>query len=97
MSPIRWAPQAADDLEAIRDFIARDSEHYAKLVVLRIVAAIELLGAAPRMGRVVPELAVHELREVIVGAYRVLYRYRHDVVEIVTILHGARLLRAGDV
>lgn len=93
MTPIRWSPQAADDLEAVRDFIARDSVHYAKLVVQRIAAAIDLLAMSPRMGRVVPELSHRELRELIVGAYRVVYRYQHDTVEIVTILHGARLLR----
>jgi toxin ParE1/3/4 len=66
------------------------------LVVQRIVAAIELLNTSPRMGRVVPELADRELREVIVGAYRVLYRHRQGAIEVVTILHGARLLRPDD-
>jgi toxin ParE1/3/4 len=97
VTSIRWSPQAADDLEAVRDFIARDSEHYAKLVVQRIIAAIELLTTSPHVGRVVPELPKRDLRELIVGAYRVVCRYRreHDVVELVTIFHGARLLR-GD-
>jgi plasmid stabilization system protein ParE len=93
VTTIRWSPQAADDLEAIRDFLARDSAHYAKLVMQRIAAAIDLLATSPRMGRFVPELRNHELREVIVGAYRILYRHRNDSVEIVTIVHSARLLR----
>lgn len=96
MTPIRWSPQAADDLEAVRDFIARDSVHYAKLVVQRIVATIDLLATSPRMGRVVPELRNDHVRELIVGAYRIVYRYQHDTIEIVTIFHGARLLR-GDI
>ncbi len=29
MAEVRWTPQAADDLEAITDFIAADSPHYA--------------------------------------------------------------------
>lgn len=93
MSAIRWAPQAADDLVSIRDFIARDSVHYANLLVQRIMAAVELLASAPLMGRVVPEFNSTHVREVIVGSYRVVYRYEHDIVEIVTISHGARLLR----
>lgn len=96
MTSIRWSPQAADDLVAIRDFIARDSEHYAKLVVQRLAAAIELLASNPKMGRVVPELGDPDVREVIVGAYRVVYRCRPDAVEVVTIFHGARQLRAND-
>jgi plasmid stabilization system protein ParE len=58
------------------------SAHYAKLVVQRLAAAIDLLALSPQMGRVVPEIGDPEVREVIVGAYRVVYRYRHDAVEI---------------
>ena len=57
MTTIRWAPQAADDLEAIRDFIARDSPHYAQLVCQRILESIEQLAVVPLMGRIIPELA----------------------------------------
>ena len=96
MSGIRWSPQAAEDLESIRAFIARDSVHYASLVVQRIVAAIELLAVSPRMGRVVAEVGDPDVREVIVGAYRVVYRYRHETVEIATIVHGARIHPAND-
>ncbi len=48
MTTIRWSPQAADDLESIQGFIARDSAHYAKLVVQRIVAAIDMLATSPQ-------------------------------------------------
>lgn len=97
MTAIRWSPQAADDLEAIRNFIARDSAHYAKLVVQRIVAAIEMLATSPEMGRVVPELRNPEVREIIVGAYRVVYRHQRGIVEISTIFHGSRLFRENDI
>jgi plasmid stabilization system protein ParE len=97
VTTIRWSPQAADDLEAVRNFIARDSAHYAKLVVQRIVAAIEVLATSPEMGRVVPELRNPEVREIIVGAYRIVYRYQRGMVEISTIFHGSRLFRANDV
>jgi hypothetical protein len=40
---VRWTPQAADDLQAIYDFIARDSPHYAQLRVEDILAAIDRL------------------------------------------------------
>ncbi len=38
MIAVRWTPQAEDDLQAIYDFIARDSQLYAKLVVDKILA-----------------------------------------------------------
>jgi toxin ParE1/3/4 len=93
VTQVVWAPQAIQDVEAIRAHIARDSTHYAHLVVERLVAAIERLADHPRSGRVVPELGDESIREVIHGNYRIVYRLRHDVVEIATVFHGARLFR----
>jgi len=45
MAEVRWTPQAADDLEAITDFIAQDSPHYASLFALDAVKAAERLPA----------------------------------------------------
>jgi plasmid stabilization system protein ParE len=40
---VLWTPQAIADLEAIQDFIARDSQHYAEVVVDRVLTAVERL------------------------------------------------------
>ncbi len=93
MTPVVWAPQAIDDVEAIRTHVARDSTHYADLVVERLVAAVERLQNHPRSGRVVPELGDDSIREVIHGNHRIVYRLHHDVVEIATVFHGARSFR----
>lgn len=88
---IRWSPEAVADLESIRDFVAQDSEYYAQLVVQRLVEAIDRLADFPKSGRLVPEVARPDLREIIVGSHRIVYRHRPEMVEIVTILHGSRL------
>ena len=93
MTQVVWAPQAIQDVEAIRVHVARDSASYADLVVERLVAAVERLQDHPRSGRVVPELGDESIREVIHGNYRIVYRLRRDVVEIATVFHGARLFR----
>jgi toxin ParE1/3/4 len=90
---IVWAPQAVEDVEAIRAYVARDSPHYADLVVERILTAVALLGSSPRAGRVVPEVGDDSLREIIHANYRIVYRLRQDLVEIATVFHGARLFR----
>lgn len=47
---------------------------------------------SPFSGRIVPELAESELREVIVGDYRVIYEVTEgNTVEILTIVHSKRL------
>ncbi|MBI1735807.1 MAG: type II toxin-antitoxin system RelE/ParE family toxin [Candidatus Rokubacteria bacterium] len=93
MTQVVWAPQAIQDVEAIRAHVARDSAHYADLVVGRLVAAIERWQDHPRSGRVVPELGDESIREVIHGNYRIVYRLRDVVVEIATVFHGARSFR----
>jgi addiction module RelE/StbE family toxin len=94
MAQVRWTPQAADDLEAICLFIARDAPQVAALFAERVIRATDRLADYPHLGRVVPEFGLEDLREVIVGSYRVIYRTRQDQVQVVTVHHGARLLEA---
>ena len=90
MTWLRWSPRSVDDLEAIHDFIARDSSRYADLVSQRIVAAAERLVEFPEIGRIVPEVGESRLRELIVRPFRIVYRVRVDFVEIVTVFRGSR-------
>jgi plasmid stabilization system protein ParE len=48
VTEVRWTTQATDDLQAIYDFIGRDSEQYAQVIVEGILAAIDLFFASPR-------------------------------------------------
>jgi len=92
VAEVRWTPQAASDLEAIADFIAQDSPQYASLFVIDVFAAVERLVPFPESGRIVPEKDDPAIREIIFGNYRIVYRFRKDVVEILTVHHGAKLL-----
>jgi toxin ParE1/3/4 len=92
MAEVRWTPQAADDLDAIAEFISQDSPHYSSLFVLDILYAVDRLIQFPNSGRVVPEINDPLVREVILGSYRIIYRLRQDIVEILTVFHGSRLL-----
>jgi len=89
---VRWTPQAADDLDAAAEYVARDSPHYASLFVERILDAIDRLEQFPLRGRIVPEKQDPAVRELLVGSYRIVYRHQRDIVEVLTIHHGARLL-----
>jgi plasmid stabilization system protein ParE len=88
-----WTRQAVEDVEAIKNYVARDSDRYARLLAERLVAAVSRLELFPQSGRVVPEVGDESLREVIYGNYRLVYRLQVDLVEVVTVYHAARLLR----
>jgi plasmid stabilization system protein ParE len=42
---------------------------------------------------VVPEVGDESLREVVYENYQIVYRVKPGAVEIITVFHGARLLR----
>jgi len=92
MAEVRWTPQAADDLDAIAEFISQDSPHYSSLFVLDVLQAVSRLIQFPKSGRIVPDVNDPTIREVILGSYRIIYRLRQDLVDILTVFHGSRLL-----
>ena len=94
MTRVIWTREAVEDVEAIKAYVARDSVRYAALLADRIVAAVGRLESFPESGRVVPEVGDESLREIIDGAYRIVYRLQADSVQVVTVHHAARLLGA---
>jgi addiction module RelE/StbE family toxin len=90
VTEVRWTPQAADDLQAIHDFIERDSPHYALVVVEDLLAAIDRLERFPLLGRHIPERRREDLRELIKPPYRIVYRVG-EVICILTIFRASRL------
>jgi plasmid stabilization system protein ParE len=72
------------------------SPRYADFVVHRLVAAVERLEAFPQSGRVVPERNDEAIREVIVRPYRIVYRLRPGLAEIVTVFRASRLFPEAD-
>jgi toxin ParE1/3/4 len=93
---IFWTRQAQDDLREIRAFIARDAPITAASFVHRLRRSVDRLRTYPMSGPVVPEIDNPEIREVICGHYRLIYRFTNDKVEILTVFHGARLLGDAD-
>lgn len=89
-----WSPEAVEDLESIASYISRDSVHYARAVVSRIVATAESIPGNPNLGREVPELQDPIFRERFVHKFRVIYRLDAERVLVVAIIHGSRLFEA---
>ena len=92
MAQVRWTLQAVDDLEAVCLFIARDAPQLAAIFAKRALRSTERIAAFPNSGRIVPEVNDPNLREIILGNYRLIYRVVQDAVQIITVHHGARRL-----
>lgn len=89
---VRWSPEASEDLEAIAEYIARDSQYYARAVVAEILAASRSISEFPLLGRIVPEIGDQSIRERFVYSYRVVYRLEQEGILMVAVIHGKRLL-----
>ena len=60
-----WTDPSIEDLRAIRDYIARDSDFYAADLVEQVVLSAEKLLRFPKLGRVVPETQDEKIRELV--------------------------------
>ena len=93
MSKVIWTQSALDDLAGIQDYISRDSVYYAERFVDDIFASVDRLKLFPRSGRKVPERNSTDLREILFGSYRVIYKIKDEDVFIIAIVHSKRNYR----
>ncbi len=89
-----WSQGALDDIDAIAEYIARDSHIHAQRVVSEIFDLGEILLTQPRMGRVVPELGQNDIREHFIYSYRVIYEIQGEDLHMLAVIHGKQLLES---
>jgi plasmid stabilization system protein ParE len=95
---IFWTREALEHLIDIEEFIAKDSPARAATFVDELVDHAEIAVAEnPQIGRMVPEIARPEIRELIYRKYRIVYRVTDCIIEILTVFEGHRLLRGDEV
>ncbi len=85
-----WTATAISHLTDIYEYIAGDSERYALRMVDRITARTKQISTAPELGQLVPEFKDTNIRQVIEGSYRIIYRVESQRSEILAVVHGAR-------
>lgn len=88
-----WTVQALERLLQIESFIAEDSLMAAEKLIDRLISRADALADHPDRGRRLPEMLASGLRELVVGKYRIVYRRGSQLVEVLTVFEGHRLLR----
>jgi plasmid stabilization system protein ParE len=89
---IIWSPLAIDRMEEIAGYIARDDPSAAQRWALAMFHRAKQIGSFPNSGRMVPEAHRQELREIIHGNYRIIYRIDPKRVSILTVRHLKQIL-----
>jgi plasmid stabilization system protein ParE len=85
-------PQSLDDLKNIVTFIARDNPGRARTFGNELIDRALATAAFPELGRMVPEIGEPSVREIIHGAYRIIYEIFPDwkTIYVLRFWHGAR-------
>ena len=91
MVRIKWLKSPQLDLKEIYEFIALDSKRYARFQVEKIQKKTEILKQGNLVGKKVLEINHENVRELIEGDYRIIYRTISDTeIHILLVQHGAR-------
>ena len=89
---VEWTDNALVQLKGIHDYIARDSDFFAKRMVDRLTSRSIQIHEHPLSGEMVPEFGDVSVREVIEGPYRMVYRISAPTLIVLAVIHGSRLL-----
>lgn len=98
MVQVRWTLIAKEDLQSIYEYIARDSKKYAKIEVIKIKLRTKILKTRPLIGKEIQERNNPDIRELIEGNYRIIYKVLdNSIIDILTIHHSSRDLTRREI
>lgn len=85
-------PQSLDDLKEIVTFIAADNPERARTFGNELIDRAVSLANFPEIGRMVPEIGIPTVREIVHGSYRIIYEvFRgQNAIFVLRFWHGAR-------
>jgi len=85
---------AQKNLEEIVSYLKQESKNRAYAWLKRVQERIQSLQTNPRRCRQVPEYSGDkEIRELLFGAYRIIFEMSSDEIFVLYVYHGARLLK----
>ena len=87
---IVWAPIALDRADEAARYIAGYRPAAAAKWIDGLFDVVATLRVFPHKGRMVPEVGRAEIREVLYGQYRVIYRLEEKRLFILTVRHQRR-------
>ena len=94
---IIWSPLAIDRATEIAQYIAQDNPSAASKWIEICFGKVELLKSSPESGRVVPEINRFDIRELIYGNYRIIYRIGKNRISILTVRHCKQILPTEEI
>jgi addiction module RelE/StbE family toxin len=94
---IFWTKEALLRLQEIEDYISRDNPLVAIEFVDKLISLAETLIDNPKKGRIVPELSLENIRELLHKNYRIVYLVKKNAINILTEFEGHQLLKKREI
>ena len=94
---IFWSPLSLERTAEIAEYISLDNPSAAERWVENIFNRVKVLQSSPKAGRKVPEVEREEIRELIYGNYRIIYRVEKSKISILTLRHGKQILPTDEI
>ena len=92
-----WTKEALLRLQEIEEYISKDNPVAAIKFVDKLITVAESITAHPEKGRIVPELSLDNIRELIHKNYRIVYLIKKSSVDILTVFEGHQLLKKEEI
>ncbi len=94
MAEIIWSVRSLKDIDEIAAYISKDSFQYAEEQVRQFFIKTKLLEKQSLIGRMVPEVNIFSIRQILCGHYRIIYEIiSPQLLGIITVHHQSRLLK----
>ena len=87
-----WTNKAIEQLKAVHNYHAQISPEYANRLVDLITKRSEQIGNFPNSGRMLPEINLEQIREIIEANYRIIYYVGVDRIDVLAVVHGQQKL-----
>ena len=92
MAEVIWTYPARDNLHYVLAPLRRDSELIAEKWLNKIFAAMDSLKRFPESGTPMEEKGFEAFRELLVGPFRIIYRYTGSECRIGAVIRAERAL-----
>lgn len=93
---VTWSPLAMDRVVEIGSYIAEANARAAEKWIRNVFQRAGQLARFPESGRHLPETTRTDIRELVWGNYRIIYRVDQDQVAVLTVRHTKQILPIED-
>jgi toxin ParE1/3/4 len=92
-----WTKEALLRLQEIEEYISKDNPIAAIEFVDKLISVTESVIHNTEIGRIVPELSIENIREILHKNYRIVYLVKKNSIDILTVFEGHRLLKKEEI